>query len=73
MVAEEHLQFCAFLKHDQHAAVHHQIGHLTLGIAGRGLKDIDDLNGTIDLHVARHIDQQAVLGQHRIERRHSII
>ena len=37
MVTEEHLDFGTLLEDDKHTTVHHQIGHLTLSIAGSSL------------------------------------
>ena len=73
MVAEEHLDLSPLLENDEHTTVHHQIGYDALGILRCRLQDVDDLNGAIDLDVTRHIDEHAVLSQHRVERRHSIV
>ena len=59
MVAEEHLYFCPFFEDNEHTTVDHQVD-----IAP---KDIDNLNGTIHLHILGHIDQHAVLGKHGVE------
>ena len=73
MVAEKHLHFGTLLEDNEHTTVNHQVGHLPLGILRRGLQDVDDLNGTIDLHVLRYIDQQAVLRQHSVQGRYGIV
>ena len=67
MVAEQHLDFCPLFHHDEHTTVHHQVGHHALRILGRCLQDINHLNGTVNLHVLRHIHQQAILRQHRVK------
>ena len=73
MVTEEHLDLCPFLKDDEYTTVHHQIGHLTLSVAGSGFQDVNHLNGTIDLHVLWYIDQQSILCQHCIESSDGIV
>ena len=74
MVAEEHFYFCSLLKHDEHAAVHHQPSTKGGGLecAGR-LKYVDDLNGTVCLHVLGNIHQHAVLSQHGVEGCHRVV
>ena len=73
MVAEKHLNFSTLFEDDEHTTVHHEIGHLTLRILRGSFQDIDDLDGTIDFHILRHIDQHAILCQHRIKGRDGIV
>ena len=72
MVAEKHLQFSSLLQYDEHAAVHHQVVHLTLCVSRSGFQDIYYLNGTFHLNVLGHIDQHAVLGKHGVQCRHTV-
>ena len=64
MVAEKQLSLRSFVKNDEHTAVDHQIDI--------GTKNVYHLYGALHLHVARHINEQPVLGQHCVERSHGI-
>ena len=73
MVAEQHFYFCSLLQDDEYTAVDHQIGHHSLGILRRGLQDVDDLDGTVNFHILRHINQHTILRQHRVKGRDTIL
>ena len=60
------------LQYDKHAAVHHQVVHLTLCVSRGCLQDINYLDGTFHLDVPGHIDQHAVLGKHGVQCRHTV-
>ena len=59
VVAEEQLHLGSLLGHDEHATVHHQVY-----VAAQ---DVDDLDGLVDHHATRHVDQQAVLAEHGVQ------
>ena len=65
MVAEQEFSLGTLLHHDEHASVDHH--------AHVGAQDVDNLHTLFHLHVFRHIDEEAVLGQHRVERRDGVL
>ena len=64
MVAEEELSLSTLFHHDEHTAVYHQIYIRT--------ENIDDLNGSLHLHVLWYVDKQAILCQECIQCRDAI-
>ena len=59
MVAEEELSLSTLFHHDENTAVYHQINIRT--------ENIDDLNGSLHLHVLWYVDKQAILCQECIQ------
>ena len=64
MVAEEELSLSTLFHDDENTAVHHQIYIRT--------ENIDDLNGSLHLHVLWYVDKQAILCQECIQCRDAI-
>ena len=64
MIAEEELSLSTLFHHDEHTAVYHQIYIRT--------ENIDDLNGSLHLHVLWYVDKQAILCQECIQCRDAI-
>ena len=87
MVAEKHLDLGTLLNDDQHAAVYHEsplpsspLGEALVrrslpprGGEEGGFEDVNYLYGPFHLYVHRHIDQQTVLRQQGVQRRHAIL
>ena len=65
VVAEEHRSLCIFFEYDQDAAIRHKVD--------RRSRHVYDLHRLRSLHARRNINQQAVLCEERIQRRHAII
>ena len=64
MVAKQDAGLCPFLHHNKYPAVDHQVDISP--------QDVHHLNGTVDYHIFRDIDKQAVLYQHRIQSRQRV-
>ena len=60
MVAEEQPRLRVFFQYDQYAAVGHQI-HV-------GTQDVHHLQRTFHHHATRHVNEESVLRQHRVQR-----
>ena len=64
VIAEEEPCLGALLDDDEHAAVDHEVDI--------GAQDVDNLHGAVHAHMAWHIDEESVLGEHGVERHEGV-
>lgn len=64
VVAEEEPCLGALLYDDEHAAVDHEVDI--------GAQDVDNLYGAVHAHIAGHVDEESVLGEHGVERHEGV-